>query len=106
MIYSASDITVFWLLVHLNTNDLTDILQVEVIGVLLLSCRAFEELFRNLGKKRHILGAFEKLRKSTTDFVMSVHPHRTSRLPLEDFFKIKFDDWVFFENLARKLKFH
>ena len=68
---------------------LTDILQVEVIGVLLLSCRAFEELFRNLGKKHHILGAFEKLRKATIDFVMSVHPHRTSRLTLEDFFFYK-----------------
>jgi hypothetical protein len=45
IIYSASDVTVVGLLVQLNTSNLTDILQVEVIAVLLSSCRSFKELF-------------------------------------------------------------
>ena len=54
--------------------------------------------------KRTSLGAFAKLRKATINFVMSVRPHGTTRLPLERLsWNLRF--WVFFENMSRKIKF-
>ena len=50
-------------------------------------------------------GAFVKLRNATISFVMCVCPHGTTRLPLERVC-LKFNIWVFFENLSRKFKFH
>jgi hypothetical protein len=52
------------------------------------------------------LGAFAKLRKATVSFVMSV-PASTwkNSVPTGCIF-MKFDFWVFFENLSRKFKFH
>jgi hypothetical protein len=48
------------------------------------------------------LGAFAKLRETTNNFVMSVCPSAwNNSAPTERIF-MKFDIWVFFENLARK----
>jgi hypothetical protein len=55
------------------------------------------------------LGAFTKFAKSDNKVCPhacpSIHPHGTTQLPLEGFF-MKFNIWVFFENLLRKLKLH
>jgi len=50
---------------------------------------------------RHIC----KISKRGISFVMSVCPHRTTRLPLHGFF-LKFYIWGFFENLRSKFNFH
>jgi hypothetical protein len=61
-----------------------------------------------------ILSAFSKLRKATVSFVMSVLlsdlsvivcPHGTTSAPTGRIW-MKFDIWVFFENLLRKFNFH
>jgi len=56
------------------------------------------------------LGAFEKLRRATINFVMSVRPSVrppawNTSAPIGQIF-MKFDIWVFFENLSRKFQFH
>ena len=53
------------------------------------------------------LGMFAKLRQVTISFVMSVHPfiHRNNLAPTGWIF-MKFDIWVLYKNLSRKLKFH
>ena len=49
------------------------------------------------------LDAFAKLRKATFSVIMSVHPHGTTRLPLEEF-SWNFIFVYFFENLSRKFE--
>jgi len=59
--------------------------------------------------KMRLLGAFAKLRKATVSFVMSVRPSAFSEWndsALSGRIFIKFDMWLFFEKLLRKLKFH
>ena len=52
------------------------------------------------------LGAFTKLRKATTSFVMTVCPSAwNNSVPIGWIF-MKLDVWVFFENLSKKLNFH
>jgi len=51
------------------------------------------------------LGAFPKLRKATISFVMSVSPSVRNVTPTGWNF-MKFDIWVFFENMSRKLTCH
>jgi hypothetical protein len=52
------------------------------------------------------LGAFEKLRRATINFAMSVRPSaRNNSAPIGQIL-MKFDIWVFFENLSRKFQFH
>jgi len=55
------------------------------------------------GEYLWFLGAFDKLRKATISFVMTVRLSVTTRLPLERFFT-KFGIYVFFENLSRKFR--
>ena len=52
------------------------------------------------------LGAFAKLRKVTTSFVMSVRPHETTLLPLGGFWWNLIFGRFFSKNLSRKFKFH
>jgi len=56
------------------------------------------------------LGAFAKLLKGTTSFVVSVRmsfrPSAWNILASTGQTFVKIDIWVFFENLSRKLKFH
>ena len=75
------------------------------------------ELVLNLKKKKHkdyatvyikgIFVAFAEFRKATVSFVMSVRqsvcPWNISSLDGQIF--KKFDIWVFFKNLSKKLKF-
>ena len=54
------------------------------------------------------LGIFTKLKKQTVSFIMSVCPSShlstcSNSVPTDQIF-MKFDIWVFFENLSRKLK--
>jgi len=53
------------------------------------------------------LGAFEKLRRATISFVMSARPSSALNYsgPTGQIF-MKFDIWVFFENMPRKFNFH
>jgi len=52
------------------------------------------------------LGVFEKLQKATISFIMSVHPSSWNNLiPTGQIF-MKFNIYVFFENLSRIFKFH
>ena len=52
------------------------------------------------------LGAFAKLRKGNISFVTPVRPSaRNNSAPTGRIF-MKFDIWVFFENLSRKFNFH
>jgi len=51
------------------------------------------------------LGTFAKLRKAIFSYIMSVHPHGTTRLPL-DGFSLNLIFEYFFENLSRKFRFH
>ena len=57
-----------------------------------------------------ILGAFTKLRKATISFVMSVRPSVSlsawNDSPPTGQILMKFNNWVFFEKLSRKFKFH
>jgi len=46
------------------------------------------------------LGAFAKLRKANTSFVMSVRPSARNSAPIGRIF-MKFDIWVFLENLSQ-----
>jgi hypothetical protein len=54
-------------------------------------------------QRTSFLGAFAKLGKATVSFVMSVHRHGSTWLPLDGF---SWEIWAFFENLSRKFKFH
>jgi len=56
-------------------------------------------------KSRQTLGAFAEVRKATVTFVMSVRPSARNNSAPTERTSIKFDVWVFFENLSRKLKF-
>ena len=58
------------------------------------------------GKGRKILGAFAELGKATINFVMSVRPSACNNSAPTGWIFMKFDIWVFFENLSRKFKFH
>jgi hypothetical protein len=52
------------------------------------------------------LGAFAKFRKATISFVLSVRPSTWKNSAPTGRIFMKFDIWVFFENLSRKFKFH
>jgi len=52
------------------------------------------------------LGAFEKRRKSTISFFISLCPHGITRLQTYGFFFLSYDISVFFEIRSIKLKFH
>jgi len=50
------------------------------------------------------LGTFAKLRKATIGFVMPVRPSAWENSAPTGWIFLKFDTWVFFENLSRKLQ--
>jgi hypothetical protein len=52
------------------------------------------------------LGAFAKLRKATISFVISVCPSKWNNSARTGRIFMKFDIWMFFENMSRKFKFH
>jgi hypothetical protein len=54
----------------------------------------------------YFLGAFEKLRKATISFVMSVRLSAWNKSAPTGRIFIKFDIWGFFGNMLRKVKFH
>jgi hypothetical protein len=51
-----------------------------------------------------ILGTFVKLRKATTSFIMYVRPSACNVLALTGRIFMKFDIWIFFEKLSRKIQ--
>jgi hypothetical protein len=53
-----------------------------------------------------VLDAFAKLRKATLSFVKSVFPSALRNSAPTGYIFMKFDIWVFFENLSREFKFH
>jgi hypothetical protein len=53
-----------------------------------------------------IFSAFEKLRKMTKSFIISLCPSALSNSTLIQCIFLQFDICVFFENLLRKFKFH
>jgi len=53
---------------------------------------------------KSFLGAFAKLRKATINFVMSVCPSAWNNSAPTGRVFVKFDIWVFFENMSRKFK--
>jgi hypothetical protein len=65
--------------------------------------------FRNEATWKHFLGAFAKLREATVSFVMSCRSDRPSarnNSAATGWIFMKFDIWVFSEDLSRKLNFH
>ena len=52
-----------------------------------------------------VLGAFAKFRKATLSFARSVSPSAWRNSAYTGRIFIKFDIWIFFENLSRKFKF-
>jgi hypothetical protein len=54
---------------------------------------------------RSVLGAFLKFRKASVSFVLSVHPSAWNNLAVAEQIFMKFNIWVFFQNLPRKFKF-
>ena len=59
------------------------------------------------GQNAEFLGVFSKLRKATSSFVMSVlFSARMEQLGSHWQIFMKFDIWVFFDNVSRKFKFH
>jgi hypothetical protein len=53
------------------------------------------------GQNVEFLGAFAKLRRATVSVAVSVRPHETIRLPLDEFL-MKFDICLFFEKPVDK----
>jgi hypothetical protein len=53
-----------------------------------------------------LIGAFEKLRKVTISFVMSVCPSEWNNWAFTGRIFMKFDISIFFENLSREFKFY
>ena len=53
-----------------------------------------------------VLGAFAEFRKATLNFVRSVSPSVWRNAALTGRIFMKFDIWIFFENLPRTFKFH
>jgi hypothetical protein len=68
-----------------------------------VSTRKYSSLFKTLTKLLYFLGALEKLRKATINFIVSVRPRGRTRLrPFEFPCNLIF---IIFETLLRKIKF-
>jgi hypothetical protein len=68
------------------------------------------DVWTHTGKKEALFRRVRKIAETATSFVMSVclsvRPHGTTRLTPTGRIFMKFDIWVFFENLYRNLMFH
>ena len=64
------------------------------------------DIKNNLFSETCFLGAFEKLRKTSISFVMSVCLSAWNNWALTGRIFMNVDIGVFFENLFRKMKFH
>jgi len=76
----------------------------SAINILGRICSFVHQLYDVAKLIRAFLGAFEKLRKATLNFICL--PLRVKQLSWMDFHEILHLGFFFFENLSRHLKFH
>ena len=97
-----------------KTSQILGHIVCSAVGYHATCTRGLEPSLLGLAHDVNDLGAFTKFRKGSVSFVLSVCPSvRPSVRPpawnnstSTGRIFMKFDIWVFFENLARKLKFH
>jgi hypothetical protein len=93
--YSDTSVNVCWTLIcHIPDDSI-----LHTSNPYLYNIRFVKHVFQ-------LLSAFAKLRKATISFVMSVRLFVRPSVRPHGWITMKFDVWVFFENLSRKFTFH
>ena len=78
----------------------------RIVGNSFWDCARFLKPGKIVLQKMYFLGAFVKLRKATNILVVLVRPSAWNNLASTGRIFIKFDIWLFFESLTRKLSFY
>ena len=85
-----------------KTNQVTQLWDIIIASYSENRTEGFNTL---CGQKTELLRAFAKLRKANVSFVTSVRPYTRKSPAATGHISMKFDIWVFFENMSRKSKF-